>query len=246
MFKDLITAEKLTINEKHRQPVNQLNYINLMVFTNLGYCPILFEKGDRRFVAFKTSDKLKGNVEFFDKLHQLIRTPLWIDHVYTFLMSRDLSNFVPKDDRPLTEAYLKAQAMNIPDVFMFLHELRDRNFPDWTNHTLPVEGVAFKFMGKKKIKAAYAKYRDEHFDDSAGGFNVKTLWRSFGDTDGAIKLNQFKGPTGTPGEYYCIYPDKLKAYLLEHHPKKYDQVDGSQPHGDFIIENETSSGIVVE
>jgi hypothetical protein len=238
LFKDLITADQLTINEKHRQPVNMLNYINLMVFTNLGYCPIKFQKGDRRFVAFKTSDKLKGNVEFFNKVHQLIRTPLWINHVYTFLMSRNLSNFVPKDDRPLTEEYLKSQAMNIPDVFMFLHEVCDQNFPNWFNHALPREGVDFKFMGKKKIKAAYAVYRDEHFDASDRGFSAKTLWRSFDDTDGAIKLNQFIGPgSDTPGEFYCIYPDKLKAYLLEHHPKRYDQVDHSSG-GDFIIENQ--------
>ena len=103
-------------------------------------------------------------------------------------------------------------------------------------------------MGKKEIKAAYTKHRDEHFCSSASGFNVKTLWRSFDDTNGAIKLNQFIGPgSNTPGEFYCIYPEKLKAYLLEHHPKKYDQVDGSQPHGDFIIENKTSeeAGILV-
>ena len=99
------------------------------------------------------------------------------------------------------------------------------------------------------MKAAYTKHRDEHFCSSASGFNVKTLWRSFDDTNGAIKLNQFIGPgSNTPGEFYCIYPEKLKAYLLEHHPKKYDQVDGSQPHGDFIIENKTSeeAGILVE
>ena len=109
-----------------------------------------------------------------------------------------------------------------------MHELCDQNFPNWTNHTLAREGVPFKFMGKKEIKAAYTKHRDEHFCSSASGFNVKTLWRSFDDTNGAIKLNQFIGPgSNTPGEFYCIYPEKLKAYLLEHHPKKYDQVDGS-------------------
>ena len=57
---------------------------------------------------------------FFDKLHKLIKTPLWIDHVYvyTFLLSRDLGNLVPKDHRTTTEEYLESHTMNIPDAYM--------------------------------------------------------------------------------------------------------------------------------
>ena len=73
-------------------------------------------------MAFKTSDKLKGDVGFFDKLHKLIGTPLRVDHMYTFLLSRDLGNFLPKDHRPITEGYLESQAMNIPDAYMSVHQ----------------------------------------------------------------------------------------------------------------------------
>jgi hypothetical protein len=250
LFKDVITTDRLTINEKHLLPVYQTNYLNVMVFTNANKCPIKLEKGDRRFVAFKTSDKLKGDTEFFDKLHGLMQDQNWINHVYTFLMRRDLSNFVAKDDRPLTDEYLTSQALNIPDVFNFLHEQCDNDFEEWSDHTLPREGVPFKFLAKKNIKAAYADYRKEHFSaKEADNFCAKSLWNNFEDTssEGAIKLNKFIAPgLTTPSDFYCIYPEKLKEYLEEHHPRKYGLIDDSRPSGDFILPGVTAAGEVIE
>ena len=97
-----------------------------------------------------------------------------------------------------------------------------------------VQVLAQEYLLKRDVKLLYEDFREGQFSaKDASSYSAKSLWSSLNDTDGAIKVDQFRAPGGdSPTEYVCVYPEALKAYLAKHHPRRYGQVE--QPSGDFV------------
>lgn len=118
-IKHFITANRYDINSKHKDVISHGNYLRLFILSN-NHTPVEIPYDDRRFVVIKVSSVWKGNTEKFDAFHAAIRDPKVMDAYYTELMSRDISTFVPKNDRPLTSAYKSMKYNCISDVYKML------------------------------------------------------------------------------------------------------------------------------
>lgn len=125
-IKHYITAPAFDINEKHKHPYPQLNAMRMFILSN-GLVPIDLPYDDRRFLVLKVSSIWRGNNEKFNAFHAAIRDPDVMNAYYTELMNRDISNFVPKNDRPRTSAYAKMQEHCIPDVYKALRYMIEEN-----------------------------------------------------------------------------------------------------------------------
>ena len=125
-IKHYITAPAYDINEKHKHPYTQLNMIRLFICSN-GLVPIDLPYDDRRFLVIKVSSIWRGNTEKFNAFHAAIRDPDVMNAYYTELMNRDISKFVPKNDRPRTSAYAKMQEHCIPDLYKALRDMIEEN-----------------------------------------------------------------------------------------------------------------------
>jgi hypothetical protein len=58
---------------------------------------IRIELEDKRFVALDVSDKYKGNRKYFNALLQILENPEISDAFMAYLLSRDLTNFNPRE-----------------------------------------------------------------------------------------------------------------------------------------------------
>jgi len=74
------------------------DYLNYIITTNNLNC-IKLEEGDRRFMVFNTSSKMKGNVEYFKNLASALNDDVIMRKFYEELINRDLSNFDLARDR---------------------------------------------------------------------------------------------------------------------------------------------------
>jgi hypothetical protein len=71
-MKVLITDPMITIEQKGIEPFNIQSHTNFFATTNHDFT-VRMSESDRRWACFETSSKYRGNWEYFDKLHELIR-----------------------------------------------------------------------------------------------------------------------------------------------------------------------------
>ena len=98
VIKESITGKTIEMEKKGIDSIQISDYLNYIITTNNLNC-IKLEEGDRRFMVFNTSNKMKGNVEYFNKLASLLDDDIIMRKFYEELMNRDLSKFNPSRDR---------------------------------------------------------------------------------------------------------------------------------------------------
>lgn len=145
-IKDIITAKTLNINEKNIKTYPQQNRLRLFLFSN-NLKPIEISYHERRFVVF-SAVKTKPPPAFFNNL---VKTFIKNDNkevlknnrktLYEYFMNRDISNFEPRKDRPLTDSYKEMRNTDIHPLYSFLYD-------NFNNEELYKES----FKGIHKIK----------------------------------------------------------------------------------------------
>ena len=70
-IKGLITNPKMTINNKGINAYHMMSYHRFIATTN-NEDPFKTTKGDRRNLIIRSSDELKGNVEYFNEMYKLL------------------------------------------------------------------------------------------------------------------------------------------------------------------------------
>tara|TARA_R100000353_G_scaffold153266_1_gene111854 strand:+ start:3475 stop:5835 length:2361 start_codon:yes stop_codon:yes gene_type:complete len=98
IIKEAITGSNVEMEKKGIDAIQIKDYLNYIITTNNLNC-IKLEDGDRRFMVFATSDKLKGDVEYFDKLDLVFNDEIIMRKFYEELINRDLSKFNASRDR---------------------------------------------------------------------------------------------------------------------------------------------------
>lgn len=102
-IKYLITADTITIEGKHKDPIKAKNFCRFMFFSNRLFAfPV--EEGSRRPVLFHSSDRNlkevigeKKNKEYFTNLYKAYNDPVYQCAFLTFLKNRDISEWNPKE-----------------------------------------------------------------------------------------------------------------------------------------------------
>ena len=125
-MKVLITDPMITVEQKGIEPFNIQSHTNFFATTNHDFT-VRMSESDRRWAAFETNSKYRGNWEYFDKLHELIRNE---DdsisdevgrHFYTYLLRyEDKVNLRSIPMTPLKQSMIET-SMN--SVALFIKEL---------------------------------------------------------------------------------------------------------------------------
>ena len=123
-FKSNITATEITYENKGVKPYNAPSYTNYAATTN-NLCAVLLEDKERRFVLINPSNERMGQHQFWDAMYAELKKPEVQSAFMNELMTRDLTNFNPRADRPITELYEEVATQQAPfhaKFFQFLLE----------------------------------------------------------------------------------------------------------------------------
>jgi hypothetical protein len=153
-MKVLITDPMITVEQKGIEPFPIQSHSNFFATTNHDFT-VRMSESDRRWACFETSSKYRGNWEYFDKLHELIRneddsiSDEVGNHFYTYLLKyEDRVNLRSIPMTPLKQSMIET-SMN--SVALFIKELPYAGFD---------EGVLVKVGGVWVCKNSelYAQY----------------------------------------------------------------------------------------
>jgi hypothetical protein len=120
VIKESITGKTIEMEKKNIDSIQITDYLNYIITTNNLNC-IKLEEGDRRFMVFYTSSKMKGDVEYFNKLALNLDDDIIMRKFYEELMNRDLSNFNPSRDRQNNKIMDIMKEHNIDVVLEFIN-----------------------------------------------------------------------------------------------------------------------------
>ena len=90
-LKSVITDSKVNINQKNEPERLAENVANFIMVSN-NNIPIKIETTDRRYLVTKTSDKHRGDFEYFDKLCDGFNQDFY-ENLFTFFMMLDTKNY---------------------------------------------------------------------------------------------------------------------------------------------------------
>jgi len=107
-LKTLITSEKEIYTKKGHDGVELDDFRNVFMATN-GMLPFIVEDTDRRFCAIECSEERRGQHEWWAEMVK--RLDDQVSAYHHFLLTRDISTFNPRRDRPETEAYRDIKQM---------------------------------------------------------------------------------------------------------------------------------------
>ena len=153
-MKVLITDPMITVEQKGIEPFPIQSHSNFFATTNHDFT-VRMSESDRRWACFETSSKYRGNWEYFDKLHELIRNEDEEEsdevgnHFYTYLLRyEDRVNLRSIPMTPLKQSMIET-SMN--SVVLFIKEIPYSGFD---------EGVLVKVGGEWVCKNSelYAQY----------------------------------------------------------------------------------------
>jgi hypothetical protein len=110
----------LDFERKNVDPIKIRNCGRYLIFSN-NNTPIKIERTDRRFVVFECDDSKIRNKQYFQDLADAFNDDEMVKSFYNSLKERDISNWKPIQDRPITEAYEDIQSATIPIMAQFLN-----------------------------------------------------------------------------------------------------------------------------
>ena len=128
-IKALITDTQMTINPKGTKAIKINSYHHFIVTTNKDNA-VNSKKGDRRKLIARSSDELKGNSTYFNKMHKMLEDNIVIRTCYDYFKNHDISEF-DETVMPTTEFQddLKELAVTAPEQWLkdFTIEKRDEH-----------------------------------------------------------------------------------------------------------------------
>jgi hypothetical protein len=139
-IKGLITDGKLTINNKGMNQYDIHSFHRFIITTN-NEDPITTKSDDRRNLIIRTSDELKGNVEYFNKFYEMMDDINVIKTFYEYLKSiPDMDNF-NKIPIPQTEHQNEMKEMNM--------DIEER----WLRDIITEKKEDFEMSGSENFKS---------------------------------------------------------------------------------------------
>ncbi len=119
VIKEAISGKTIEMEKKNIDAIRISDYLNYIITTN-NLNSIKLEQDDRRFMVFNTSSKMKGDVEYFNKLALALNDDVIMRKFYEELMNRDLSNFNASRDRQNNKIMDIMKEHNVDIVLEFI------------------------------------------------------------------------------------------------------------------------------
>ena len=161
-LKNIITQDTIAWEQKGIQGIT-INNCGRYIFLTNNDTPIKIGITDRRFVVFEMNPAKKNNVKYFKDLAKSFKDDDVLMSFVDFLQNRNIENWDPIGDRPLTKCYKDLKSVNIPIYARFLI--------DWCYKNKDTEERTYK--GEKLFKL-FLTFLEE------GNFNIQISISSFG------------------------------------------------------------------
>ena len=171
-LKSVITDSKVNINQKNEPERLAENVANFIMVSN-NNIPIKIETTDRRYLVTKTSDKHRGDFEYFDKLCDGFNQDFY-ENLFTFFMMLDTKNYnlrkIPNTESKeniieasmssyelfVRECWEQIENVSGPNLFEMYNRFIERNkFAACSSRTFITNIKAF--TGESKIKRIHGK-----------------------------------------------------------------------------------------
>jgi len=124
-LKDIATAKNNNIKEKFKNNVKEDNCVRVFLFSN-NMKPYMSSTDDRRGVIIKTGYKHIGKIEIFEEFNKIcIDNKRNINLIYTWLLNYDISGYIPRWDKPITEEEIKMKMNSVCPVKFFIYKIWD-------------------------------------------------------------------------------------------------------------------------
>ncbi|OHS94435.1 hypothetical protein TRFO_39364 [Tritrichomonas foetus] len=130
VLKSIITDPIIRINEKNL-PRRTAQNVSNFIFCSNNVIPVKITEGDRRYVAYDVSDRMKCAFQYFNELAKCF-TPEFYSNLLGFFLQQDLSEFNPRVI-PMTEAKKAMMEATVSSVKLFLAD----NFFDFSKRGVP-------------------------------------------------------------------------------------------------------------
>lgn len=134
-LKSVITDKVININQKNEPMRVTENVANFIMVSN-NSIPVKIDSSDRRYMVTKTSDKYKGNFDYFEKLNTSF-TPEFYENLFTFFMTMNIKDYnlrrIPNSEAKETikEASMSSYEIFARDNYELINNISG---PDLFNH----------------------------------------------------------------------------------------------------------------
>lgn len=126
-MKHLITDPETTVEPKGVDPYEIPNMVNFLMLSN-NLLSIKIEKGDRRYACFEVSEKMKGDEEYWDYIHNEVLTEETAKHFFLYLKNYDETKLVSLRKIPNTELRDKMIANSVPSHERFFMDIKTGDY----------------------------------------------------------------------------------------------------------------------
>ncbi|WP_171240542.1 primase-helicase family protein [Ruegeria sp. HKCCA5491] len=218
-MKRRITAKTMLLEAKGLDGETTPSYLGIIAATNESHA-VHVEHDDRRVVVGRTSDGRKRDYDYFEHLSDHIEGD-GAAHFLQKMLNRDVSDWNPERDRPLTAETISQKERSLKGVHRWWMEVVHSG-------EFPVEGYAFEggFGGKvpdwqkepirisrKKVRDAYQKWALSHAGERYSDHGFKAFWNALAE------IADFGEPEGSNSDQKSIFSElpkqiiKLNAFL---------------------------------
>ncbi len=184
LIKDHITRAYNTINEKYVNPYNQKNLAQV-IFCSNNTSPVQFMFDERRFVMCKTGQP--KSKDFYVNIHEkILKDKFKLNCLYTYLLRRDISQWDPQGDRPMTDSYISAVSSAIPHHIRFLRDAFVDAEPKKCGFDILESNGKVKgyFMKAKDLYKIYDSWAQDNHLLKYGQFKSQSFKKQMEDVNG--------------------------------------------------------------
>lgn len=212
-LKFLITAEKIAIEGKHKDPVKSDNYCRFVFFSNRLFAFPVEGEGSRRPVIFKSSSKYlvqtigkEANKKYFDKLVDMYKDKDYQNTFLKYLQKLDITNFNPKNFEK-SELHKELEDSSVSPMVSYL-----ANLVEIAGQGKPT--IRYSTTESLKDYNDYLKQNNYKYDYTQAKYNVELVSN--------FKIEKIK----SGGNMYFVFDmKKLKELLETKYKYNFDEVD---------------------
>ncbi len=153
-FKQFITGDNITINGKGKDQIVVKSYHRYIGTSNELTKPIITKEGDRRNLLIACSNEKKGDVKYFSKLAQYVKSKNVAYTFYNYLMERPDADIFINKPIPKTEYQETIKEHYEDNLISWLKELTEY----WLD-----DNVKNKKFQSKSLYTQYKDYLEDNF-----------------------------------------------------------------------------------
>tara|TARA_R110002049_G_scaffold205746_4_gene376250 strand:+ start:1281 stop:2609 length:1329 start_codon:yes stop_codon:yes gene_type:complete len=217
-LKRTITAPVLNLEPKGVDSVTVTSYLGIIAATNMDHAANV-EHGNRRILPARCSDKRRKDYAYFDALFSYIEAD-GASHFLHMMLSRDVCNFHPERDRPMTDETIRQRELSLSGVHRWWQEFVAEGRLSDVQGAVPLADLANWAdrpirISRKSLRDAYQEWTKNNAGEAYSDNKMLAFWNRLGEI---AVLNNVGGDNNNRHILLAELPRqiiKLKAFLCQ-------------------------------